>query len=133
MSIDLEKRIERLEAIQDRVFAKLDEMHVEFVTLSSKVGNGLTASTRHHASEIEKIKTAHKKLSEDLTLRCKDFEVDHVRVSAKIDILENNLLKDLDQIKRGIGHGNQIRRKRLYRSHAQTPRRRTSGTGKDRQ
>ena len=42
MSLDLEKRTERLEKVQDRVFTKIDELHVAFVALSSKVGNGLT-------------------------------------------------------------------------------------------
>lgn len=102
MSLDLEKRTERLEKLQDRVFLKMDELHVALVTLSSKVGNGLTSSTRHHAVEIEQLKLHHSKLADELSIRNKDFEVRHVRLSAELALLENNLVKDIDQLKRDI-------------------------------
>lgn len=102
MSIDLEKRIDRLEAVQDRVFGKLDELHVEFVTLSSKVGNGLVKSTQTHACEIEQLKTTHKILSDEVALRSKEFEVRHIRLSADLSLLENNIMKDFEQLKLAI-------------------------------
>lgn len=104
MSADLEKRIERLEGVQDRVFGKLDELHVEFVTLASKVGNGLTTSTNAHACEIEQLKTSHRKLTDEIALRSKEFEIKHVRLSADLSLLENSLEKDLAQLKRVIAH-----------------------------
>lgn len=104
MTVNLEKRIERLESLQDRVFGKLDEMHVEFVTLSSKVGNGLTTSTQNHACEIEQLKTSHRKLTDEVALRAKEYEVKQVRLAADICLLENNLAKDVDQLKRCIAH-----------------------------
>lgn len=102
MSLDLEKRTERLEKLQDRLFLKMDELHVAFVTLSSKVGNGLTSSTRHHAVEIEQLKLHYSKLTDELAIRNKDFEVRHVRLSADLALLENNLVKDIGQLKRDI-------------------------------
>lgn len=104
MSVELEKRVDRLEAVQDRVFGKIDELHVEFVTLASKVGNGLTTSTRNHACEIENLKTSHRKLKDEVALRSKECEVKHVRISADISLLENNIVKDMDQMKRVIAH-----------------------------
>jgi hypothetical protein len=102
MSADLEKRIDRLENLQDRVFAKIDELHVEFVTLASKVGNGLTASTKNHACEIEHLKSEQKKLMDEMALRSKQYEVRHVKLAANLTLLENNLVKDINQLKGAI-------------------------------
>lgn len=102
MSLDLEKRTDRLEKVQDRVFTKIDELHVAFVALSSKVGNGLTTSTKNHAVEIEQLKSHHLKMSDEFAVRNKDFEIRHVRLSAELSLLENNLTKDLAQLKREI-------------------------------
>lgn len=103
MSAELEKRIDRLEAVQDRVFGKLDELHVDFVTLSSKVGNELSNTTRNHAREIELLKASQKKMADEDSLRCKEFEVRYVRLAADISLLENNLVKDFESLKRAIG------------------------------
>jgi hypothetical protein len=100
--MDLEKRIDRLEAVQDRVLGKLDELHVEFVSLSSKVGIGLTASTKTHAHEIDNLKIGQKKLADEVALRSKEAEVRHVRLSADLSLLQNNVVKDIDQLRRAI-------------------------------
>jgi hypothetical protein len=100
--MDLEKRIDRLEAVQDRVLGKLDELHVEVVSLSSKVGIGLTASTKTNAHEIDTLKTGQKKLADELAMRSKEAEVRHVRLSADLSLLQNNVVKDIDQLRRVI-------------------------------
>lgn len=102
MSLDLEKRTERLEKIQDQVFSKMDELHVTLVSLSSKVGNGLTASAKTHTIEIGQLKSHHAKLVDELAIQNKDFEVRHIRLSADLSMLQNNIVKDIDQLKREI-------------------------------
>lgn len=81
--------------------AEADELHVEVVSLSSKVGIGLAASTKTHAHEIENLKIGQKKLADEVALRSKEAEVRHVRLSADLTFLQNNVAK-IDQLRRVI-------------------------------